>query len=169
MKHSILTVAFFVVATALSAQDHHIDEIAIKKVILQQEAAWNKHDWEGFSSYFTEDGTLINFLGQFWQGRKDIIMHFNLFGDCCLVPTSLKFEFKNARFITPDIAVVYIEETLIANKDYDVPFRRYKKGEIDYKMKSDVFVRQNDKWMVAATQLTLINQVVSPHGGASQE
>ena len=52
---------------------------------------------------------------------------FKLLGDCCLSPTSLKFDFKDARFIKPDIAIVYSEEILHHDKDYDVPFHHYKK------------------------------------------
>ncbi len=88
MKRSLLTPVFVFLAIALFAQNNTNDEKAIKNIIKQQEAAWNKHDWEAFSSYFTADATLINFIGQFWKGRADIIAHFKLLGSCCLEPTS---------------------------------------------------------------------------------
>ncbi|MFC0517716.1 SgcJ/EcaC family oxidoreductase [Mucilaginibacter angelicae] len=163
MKQSILTSLFIFLATALFAQNNTKDEIAIKNIIQQQEQAWNRHDWKALSSYFTDDATLINFVGQFWQGRDDILAHFNLLNDCCLAPTSLKFEFKQARFLTPDLAIVYTEETLFADKDYEVPFRQYKKGDVDYKWKIEIFVRKNGEWKVTATQMTLINQMLLPH------
>lgn len=169
MKQPILTSMFLLFATVLFAQTNSADEAAIKNIKQQMETAWNKHDWEKFSSYFTDDGTLINFVGQFWQGRKDILTHFTELGDCCLSPTSLKFDVKNIRFITPSIAIVYTEETLYADKDYDVPFRTYKKGETDYKMLTDVFVKTNNAWKITAAQLTLINQVVSPHQASGKE
>ncbi|MBO0939086.1 SgcJ/EcaC family oxidoreductase [Fibrella sp. HMF5335] len=168
MKHLLIVCMYVLLATKLFAQNNRTDEAAIKQVIKQQEAAWNRHDWEAFSGYFTDDGTLINFVGQFWKGRNDIVEHFKLLGDCCLSPTSLKFEFKSAKFLTPNIAVVYIEETLIADRDYDVPFRHYKKGETDYKMVTDVFVKTNNEWRVTAAQLTLINQIVSPHNSSDK-
>jgi len=168
MKHSLLISAFIFLTTALFAQNNANDEMAIKNVIQRQEASWNKHDWEAFSNYFTYDATLINFVGQFWKGKNDIISHFKLLGDCCLAPTSLKLDFKNARFIIPDIAIVYIEETIVADKDYDTPFHNYKKGETDYKMVTDVFVKKNNAWKITAAQLTLINQVLSPHNSATK-
>lgn len=146
-----------------SAQNKSSDETAIKNIIQQQETAWNKHDWEKLSSYFTDDGTLINFVGQIWKGRTGILSHFKLLSACCLEPTSLKFEFKEARFLTPDIALVYTEEALFADRDYDVPFHQYKKGDTDYKWKIDVFERKNNEWKIRSTQMTLINQIVSPH------
>lgn len=163
MKRSILLPVFIFFATALFAQNNTKDETAIKNIIQQQENAWNRHDWDALSSYLTEDATLINFVGQFWKGRNDILAHFKLLSECCLEPTSLKFEFKQARFLTSDIAIVYTEETLFADKDYNVPFRQYKKGDTDYKWKIDLFVKEKDKWKVKSTQMTLINQMISPH------
>ncbi len=157
MKHYLFTCAFILFATMLLAQNSSSDEVAIKEIIKQQEAAWNKQDWENFSSYFTDDATLINPVGQFWKGRNDIVEHFKLLSDCCLSPVSLRFEFKNARFITTDIAIVYIEGTAIANKDYDVPFHQYKKGETDYTMMTNIYTRQNNEWKITAAQVTSIN------------
>ena len=163
MKHLLLSFGFALCATAMFAQPQNDDEILIKNIIRQQQVAWNDHDWNAFSSYFTKDGTLINFIGQFWRGRQDILAHFNLLNDCCLAPTSLEFTCKNIRFLTPTIAVVYLEEKLVADRDYDVPFHHYKKGDTEYKMVTNIFVKIEKEWNIAAAQLTLINQIVSPH------
>jgi len=168
MKQSFFTCALVLLVTMLSAQNKSLDEMVIKKVIQQQEDAWNKHAWEMLSSYFTDDGTLINFVGQFWKGRNEILAHFKLFSTCCLEATSLKFDVRNIRFFTPDIAIVYTEETLFVDKDYDTPFRRYKKGDTDYKWKTDVFVKKNNEWKITSTQMTLINQIVSPHNSSDK-
>lgn len=168
MKCSWFTCALILLATTLFAQKNATDETVIKNIKKQQEAAWNKHDWETFSRYFTDDGTLINFVGQFWKGKNDILAHFKQLGDCCLSPTSLTFDVKSIRFITPDIAIVYTEETLFADKDYEVPFRQYKKGDVDYKMVTDVFVKANNEWKITAAQLTLINQLITPHNSSGK-
>ena len=163
MKHSLLTCACVLLATALSAQDNSLDERAIKKVIQQQGDARNKHDWETLSSYFTDDGTLINPAGQLWRGRTEILANLRLLSDCCLGPTSSKVAVKHIRFVTPDIAIVYMEETVIADKDFDVPFRQYKKGDTDYTWKTDVFIKKDNEWKITSRQVTFINQIVSPH------
>lgn len=168
MKQLILLAVFVLLATSLFAQNNKKDEIDIRNVIQQQQNAWNRHDWEALSSYFTDDAILINFVGQFWKGRNEILMHFKFLSKCCLEPTSLKFEFKQATFLTPDIAIVYTEETLFADKDYDVPFHKYKKGDIDYKWKVDVLEKKNGEWKITSTQMTLINQMLSPHNSSSK-
>ncbi len=163
LKYSTLTCSLILFASTLLAQNKNNDEMSIKAVKSQQEAAWNRHDWDAFTSYFSEDATLINFVGQFWKGNSQITDHLKQLNDCCLSPTSLKFEVKNIRFLTPEIALVYTEESLFADRDYQVPFHQYKKGDVDYKMMTDVFVKKNNEWKITAAQLTLINQLISPH------
>ena len=166
MKRTLFVCSCLLLVSALSAQNAS-DETAIRKIIQQQQDAWNRHDWPAFSRYYAEDATLINFVGQIWEGRDKILEHLNLLSACCLEPTSLKFEIRNFRFLNSDQVIVYTEETLNADRDYDVPIRRYKKGDTDYKWRVDVFVRKNKEWLVTSTQMTLINQVITPHGGGN--
>ncbi|GAB3960541.1 hypothetical protein GCM10028805_58110 [Spirosoma harenae] len=139
------------------------EQAAIQQVIKQQEIAWNKHDWKRFSNHFTDEGTLINGVGQLWKGKNEIFRNLTQLSDCCLSATSLTFEVKRVRFITADIAVVYIEETLLTDKDYSIPFHQYKKGDKEYKVLTDVFVKTNNDWKLTAMQVTMINQLISPH------
>ena len=152
----------------LSAQNTSSNEMAIKKVIQQQGEARNKYDWETLSSYFTEDGILINPAGQIWKGRTEILANLELLSACCLEPMSTKVDVKDISFLTPDVAVVYIEEIVIANKDFDVPFHQYKKGETEYYWKTDVFIKKNNEWKITSRQVTLINQIVSPHNSSDK-
>ena len=168
MKHTFFTCALILFATVLFAQNNSSDEMAIQKVIQQQGEARNKYDWKTLSSYFTDDGILINPVGMIWKGRTEIFTNLKLLSACCLEPTSSKSDVKNIRFLTTDIAIVYIEETLIANKDFGVPFHQYKKGETEYNWKTDVFIKKNNEWKIASRQVTLINQIVSPHNSSDK-
>ena len=168
MKHFFLPFSLVVLTTVLFAQNNSVDETNIKAVIKQQQVAWNKYDWKGFSSQFTDDATLINFVGQFWKGRSEIFKNFKQISDCCLSSTAIKFKVENIRFMKPDIAVVYIEETLVTVKDYDTPFHQYKKGDTEYKLISDVFVKTNNTWKITAMQVALINQSLTPHSNSEK-
>ena len=168
MKHSFFTCTFMLLVIILSAQNTSSNEMAIKKVIQQQGEARNKYDWETLSSYFTEDGILINPAGQIWKGRTEILANLKLLSACCLEPMSTKVDVKDISFLTPDVAVVYIEEIVIANKDFDVPFHQYKKGETEYYWKTDVFIKKNNEWKITSRQVTLINQIVSPHNSSDK-
>ena len=168
MKRSILISAFIFLAIVLFAQNDTKDEMAIRKVIQQQGDTRNKHDWETLSSYFTDDGILINPVGQFWKGRNEILAHLKLLSVCCLEPISTKVDVKNIRFLTPDVAIVYTEVTEVANKDFDLPFHQYKKGDTDYTWKTDVFMKKNNEWKITSRQVTLIDQIISPHNSSDK-
>ncbi|MVM36106.1 SgcJ/EcaC family oxidoreductase [Spirosoma sp. HMF4905] len=163
MKQSILLSVFALLGTTLFAQHDPKAELAIKKVIQQQGEARNKQDWDALGSSFTDDGILINPVGQFWKGRREIVAHLKELSACCLEPILTKVDVKTIRFLTPVVAIVYTEVTEVARKDFALPFRQYKKGDTDYSWKTDVFIKQNDEWKITTRQVTLINQLVSPH------
>jgi len=140
-------------------------ETIIKSIIQKQEEEWNKHDFEAFCKFYTDDASFINYIGMFWKGKKEIQAHLHAITDCCLALTSIKLDFKNLRFLSPDIAVVQSEEKIIADKAYNIPDHNYKQGETEYKMITQVFIKENNEWKITAQQLTGINQFYSPHNG----
>ena len=70
---------------------------------------------------------------------------------------------KKLKIITPDFAVANVEEEFDVEEDYTDVGQQYKKGDKNYKLIMNVFVRKNNEWQITASQLTLINQFASPH------
>jgi len=128
----------------------------IKKVVTKQETDWNKNDMLSYAGSFTEDGTLINFLGLLWKGKNEISTQFKLINDCCIKPTQVKFDIVDTHFLSEQTAIVYIKETLIAKQDYQVPGKIIKKGTIDNKVISAIFVKQENRWKIRSMQVTQI-------------
>ncbi len=78
---------------SLSAQNNAGDEAAIKTVIQKQEDAWNQHDIVGLgTSFFTDDATLINFLGMFWTSKAEIIQNLSRLSNDIFKHTSIKIK-----------------------------------------------------------------------------
>jgi uncharacterized protein (TIGR02246 family) len=163
MKNLSITIVFIFSATFVFAQDSTTRETIIKSIIQKQEEAWNKHDFTTFCKFYTNDATFVNYIGMFWKGEKEIADHLQAITDCCLVFTSIKLDFKSIRFLTNDIAVVYSQETIVADKAYDLPDHHYKQGETEYKMIVQIFIKENQEWKITAQQLTAIDQFFSPH------
>jgi uncharacterized protein (TIGR02246 family) len=163
MKHFLSTCLLICLAAGLFAQNSKTDEAAIRSIIQKKQDAWNKHDWVAFSQDYTDDATLVNFVGMFWKSKSDIISHLSSINDCCLSATSVKFDLQFFRPVSPGVDVVYIEETLFTDRDYSTPVQSYKKGEIEYKQIIAVYVKKGEEWKVTAEQLTLINQLLTPH------
>lgn len=128
----------------------------VRKIIIQQENDWNKNDMNAYTSSFTDDAKLINFLGLFWKGKREIINQFKLINDCCIKPTQVKLDITDMQLLNEEVALVYIRETLTAKEDYSVPGKIIKKGSIDHKLITAVFVKQKSGWKILSMQVTQV-------------
>lgn len=133
----------------------------LKKIISQQEANWNRNDMKSFSEAFSDDGVLINFLGQVWTGKKMIVDQFSKINDCCIKPTAVKFDVSDVKFIDDKTAIAYIRETLTAQQDYQVPGATVRKGSVDKKMVTAVFQKIAESWRIVSMQVTQVQQMVN--------
>jgi len=129
----------------------------LKKIIQQQESDWNKNDMKSFSNVFSDDATLINFLGMYWKGKEEIITQFAHINECCIKPTNVKFDWIDAKFLSENAAFAHIKETLTAKEDYAVPGGVVKKGTVNTKFITAVFEKKNNIWKIVAMQVTQLN------------
>lgn len=134
-------------------------EQTVSKMLLEQETAWNKNDMRAFCKDFTDDSVLINFLGMFWEGKENIIAEFAKINDCCIKPTSVKFDLIKVKEISDDVWVAYVKETLKAEQDYAVPGKMVPKGTVDLKMMTLILVKINGEWKFKSGHLTMITPV----------
>lgn len=131
-------------------------DATLKQIIQKQEYDWNKNDMKSFSDAFSDDATLINFLGMYWKGKENIISQFSQINECCIKPTSVKFEWIDSKVINNSSAVAHIKEELTAKNDYAVPEGVVKRGNIDYKFITAVFEKKNEIWKIISMQVTQI-------------
>lgn len=157
MKTVFLVLFLSVTSTFAFSQDR-VNKL--KSIIHQQELDWNKNDMKSFSQAFSDDATLINFLGMSWQGRENIILQFSRINECCIKPTSVKYDWIDAKFLSAKSAFAHIKETLTANEDYAVPGGLVKKGTVVTKIITAVFENKDNAWKIVTMQVTQIN---SPH------
>ena len=164
MKNLLLTIYFLLSVYSLSAQQDTADARAIKTIVQKQEDAWNQSKLVEIGiAYFAEDATLINFSGRFWKSKAEIIQNLSRINADVFKHTSIKNELKELRLITNDVAIANIQEQFTVEEDYTDAGQQYKKGDRNYKLITYVFVRKNNEWLITSTQLTSINQFISPH------
>ena len=147
----LLTVLFSSAAAIAQTDD-------LKKIIQQQELDWNKNDMKSFSNVFSEDAVLINFLGMYWQGKENIITQFSHINECCIKPTSVKFDWIDSKILSENAAVAHLKETLTAKEDYAVPGGVVKKGAVNTKFITAVFEKKNAIWKIVSMQVTQVNE-----------
>ena len=88
----------------ISAQ-YSPDETAIRRILDNEVATWNKGDTDGYSRDFATDGTFTNILGMFFTGHQEFRDRHEAIFKGEFRGTSLKQEIVSLRFIGPDVAI----------------------------------------------------------------
>src|SRR5882762_318340 len=97
-------------SAAISAAQGKPDEAAIRNVLQEEVAAWNKGDAQAYSQHFAADGTFTNVLGMFFTGHEAFLdRHEEIFRGV-FRGTVLRQEVVSLKFVRPDTAVVRSEE-----------------------------------------------------------
>ena len=92
------------IGSVICAQDSP-DETAIRRILDNEVATWNKGDTDGYSRDFAADGTFTNIRGMFFTGHQEFRDRHEAIFKGEFRGTSLKQEIVSLRFIRPDVAI----------------------------------------------------------------
>ena len=81
------------------------DETAIRQILDNEVATWNRGDTDGYSSHFALDGTFTNIRGMFFTGHQEFRDRHDAIFKGEFRGTTLKQEIVSLRFIRPDVAI----------------------------------------------------------------
>ena len=81
------------------------DETAIRRILDNEVATWNKGDTDGYSRDFATDGTFTNIRGMFFTGHQEFRDRHEAIFKGEFRGTSLKQEIVSLRFIRADVAI----------------------------------------------------------------
>ncbi len=99
----ILFMLFF---ATISAAQGKPDEAAIRNILQEEVAAWNKGDAQAYSQHFAADGTFTNVQGMFFTGHQAFLDRHEEIFKGMLRGTVLRQEVVSLKFVRPDTAVV---------------------------------------------------------------
>lgn len=100
-------IAIGLLATQLGAQTAS-DETAIRSIIQDEIAAWNRGDAVAYSRHFAADGTFTNITGQFFSGYDAFLKQHEVIFAGRFKQTRLQQDIVSLRFVRPDVAVVEV-------------------------------------------------------------
>jgi uncharacterized protein (TIGR02246 family) len=83
------------------------DELAIRDLTRHLADSWNGHDGAAYAAVFTEDSDYIAYDGTHLKGRSQNADHHQRLFDTVLRGTRLVFDQVGVRFVTPDVAVMH--------------------------------------------------------------
>jgi uncharacterized protein (TIGR02246 family) len=88
------------------------DEQALREVVQQLEAAWNKGDSVAWTRLFTDDADFIHVLGGHFTGAAAIEQGHRAIFDTIYKGSTNKFEVEKIRFVNDSVAIVFLFATL---------------------------------------------------------
>lgn len=101
-----LNLALLFFATISAAAQGKPDESAIRNILQEEVAAWNKGDAQTYSQHFAADGTFTNILGMYFTGHQAFLdRHAEIFKGM-FRGTVLRQDVVSLRFIGSDTAAV---------------------------------------------------------------
>jgi uncharacterized protein (TIGR02246 family) len=142
----ILAVCLFAAILSASAPS----DTAIRDIIKEEDAAWNRGDTDAYSAHFAADGTFTNILGMFFTGHQAFRdRHEDIFKGI-FRGTTLRQDIVSIKFVRENVAIV---ETLTwvsgFSKSGPPPGTHLDtKGRLCTRL-LQVFVRDGDEWKIA--------------------
>ena len=125
------------------------DEQPIKDRLQEFQSAWNKDDTTAMAAVWADDGSLINPVGVFAQGRDEIVKVFvqehaspGPFKATKYATSDVKFQ-----WVTPDVAVVDVSANISGIRGADGAAAPDYTHHVVW-----VFVKKGGKWMAAAAR-----------------
>jgi uncharacterized protein (TIGR02246 family) len=140
-------VAIQVVVT--SATDCSPDELAIRRIINEEVAAWNSGDAAAYSRHFASKGTFTNIYGMVFEGHTAFEKrHAETFAT--FFKGSVRREtIRNIRFVTHDVAIVDVDTEVTGFGKIPPGVTIQSDGVLRTRLQQ-VFVKYDDEWWIEA-------------------
>ena len=125
------------------------DESAIRKIIQDEVAAWNRGDAEAYSRQFATDGTFTNIRGQFFIGHEAFLKQHEVIFQGIFKNTILQQEIVSLKFIGHDVAVVETLNSVSGMPETAPGTATDSKGRLRTRL-LQVIARRGKKWKIVA-------------------
>jgi uncharacterized protein (TIGR02246 family) len=158
MRQIILSCLFVLSASFLFAQSDPGNEAAIRSLIQQQGEAWNKNDMNEYCRFFTDDGSWINIGGLYWKNKRELLQAHLAFAPVLKYMTPATLSIQHIQFIAPDVALVFMLETIQMNHDLSFPDgRKVAVGDTIMDQLSLVLIKSSGHWFIKAGHNTAVD------------
>jgi uncharacterized protein (TIGR02246 family) len=149
----LLTFAFVPRAAAAPAGAHAGAEAALRKLVAEQNEAWNRQDAAAWSKDFAPDAEFINIVGTVFSGRAEIEKrHASIFGTLFKGSRS-EVTVSKLRFLGADVAVVDMEHRVTGYAGLPPGVQATEPGVLRTRMRY-VLTKAGGSWRIVAGQNT---------------
>ena len=137
-----------VLPAAVSAQDTAA-ETAIRAIIAEQAVAWNAGDGARYASRLAPEASFTNLFGMVMYGAPAFVKRHQEILSTFYKGTTKKHAVRRIRFVTPDVAIVDIDNEVHGVKAMPAGISVPPDGIIKTQL-MEVFVRRNGQWWIEA-------------------
>jgi uncharacterized protein (TIGR02246 family) len=148
MRSSLLALILCAATIAVHAQDAS-SEAAIRAIVADQAAAWNAGDGEAYARNLAPECSFTNVFGMVLYGRPAFIQRHSEILATFYKGTTKKHAVRRIRFVTPDVALVDIDNEVHGVKAMPAGIVVPPDGVIKTQL-MEVFVRRQQRWWIEA-------------------
>jgi uncharacterized protein (TIGR02246 family) len=124
-------------------------ESAIRKIVAEQESAWNAGDGKGYASQVAPDVSFTNIFGMVIYGREAFVKRHSEILASFYKGTTKSQVVRRIRFVTPDVAIVDIDNEVRGVRSMPGGLAVPKDGIVKTQL-MQIFVRRDGRWWVEA-------------------
>ena len=147
--NSLLLAALAFASLTSAPPSQPISEAAIRKIVADQEVAWNAGDGNGYSKDVSPDISFTNIFGMVLYGRSAFETRHREILSTFYRGTTKKQTVRRIRFVTPDVAIVDIDNEVHGVKRMPGGIAVPADGVIKTQL-MEVFVRRGGQWWIEA-------------------
>ena len=141
--------ALMLSSSTIARASERDDEAAIRKVIAEQVTAWNAGDGSGYGEAFAVDGSFTNLFGMVMYGSDAFRKRHREILATFYKGTTKKHMIRKIRFVTPDVAIVDIDNEVHGVTAMPAGISVPPDGVLKTQL-MEVFVRHAHRWWVEA-------------------
>ncbi len=149
LRSSALVCVLLATAMPTGAAQDRESENEIRRIVAEQAAAWNAGDGEAYAEHVAPDSSFTNIFGMVMYGRQAFVKRHAEILATFYKGTTKHHSVRRIRFITPDVALVDIDNEVRGVKAMPggaiVPAGGVVKTQL-----MEVFVRREGRWWVEA-------------------
>ncbi len=88
------------------------DELTIRQLVKQLEAAWNAGDSVGVAAAFVDDADFVDIMGEYYKGRAPIEAGHRRVFETIHKGSQVSFAVERVRFLHHDMAIAFLRAHL---------------------------------------------------------
>ena len=148
-RSKIAALLVFIVCPVTALADQAADEAAIRAIVSDQVVAWNAGDGQRYAEHLAPDASFTNLFGMVMYGAPSVRARHIEILSTFYKGTTKTHAIRRVRFVTPDVAIVDIDNEVHGVKAMPSGIIVPPDGVVKTQL-MEVFVRRAGRWQVEA-------------------